>query len=111
MTMIKNYTETLSEWVKKQESTRTQRNTQRIAFLAVRADVNAAIEAGYALKTIWQHMTETGKISCRYETFLKHAKRECKTAPAAKTSAQKTSPPARRDGFTFHATPREEDLI
>ena len=62
MNMTKNYTETLSEWVKKR-SKPPKLNVigRRSHFLAVRADVKVAIEAGYALKTIWEHMTETGK--------------------------------------------------
>lgn len=109
--MTKSYTETLSEWVKKQETARTKRNTQKIAFLAVRADVKVAIEAGYALKTIWEHMTDTGKITCRYETFLKYANLECKTVPAKEIPEQKISQPAKIAGFTFNAIPKEEDLI
>ena len=111
MNMTKSYTETLSEWVKKQETARTKRNIQKIAFLAVRADVKVAIEAGYALKTIWEHMTETGKITCRYETFLKYANLECKTVPAVETPEQKISQSAKIAGFTFNANPKEEDLI
>ena len=111
MNMTKSYTETLSEWVKKQETARTKRNIQKIAFLAVRADVKVAIEAGYALKTIWEHMTETGKITCRYETFLKYANQECKTVSAKEIPEQTMSQPAKIAGFTFNAIPKEEDLI
>lgn len=88
--MTKNYTETLSEWVKKRETTRTKRDIHKIAFLAVRADVKAAIEAGYSLKTIWEHMTETGKITYRYETFLKHVNRRSKTIQVNETLCTKT---------------------
>ena len=109
--MTKNYTESLSEWVKKRETTRTKRDIQKIAFLAVRADVKAAIEAGYALKTIWEHMTETGKITYRYATFLKYANLECKTVPTIETPEQKMRKPAPIGGFTFNATPKKEDLI
>ena len=109
--MTKNYTETLSEWVKKREPPRTKRDIQKIAFLAVRADVKAAIEAGYALKTIWEHMTETGKITYRYATFLKYANLECKTVPVGGTPEQKMSQSAKITGFTFNAIPKEEDLI
>jgi len=109
--MTKSYTETLSEWIKKRETTRPHRNIQKIAFLAVKADVKVAIEAGYALKTIWEHLTETGKITCRYETFLKYVNLECKTVPAAETPEQKISQPAKISGFTFNAIPKEEDLI
>ena len=117
MNMTKNYTETLSEWVKKRETSRTKRDIQKIAFLAVRADVKAAIEAGYSLKTIWEHMTETGKITYRYETFLKHVNRQCKPIPVSKTSIAKTrenyfpkreESPIRPGGFSFNPIPKKK---
>ena len=120
MNMRKNYIETLSEWVKKRETTRTKRDIQKIAFLAVRADVKAAIEAGYALKTIWEHMTETGKITYRYETFLKHVNRRSKTIQVNETLCTKTGKkiiptkeetPNKFSGFKFNPVPKKEDLI
>jgi hypothetical protein len=52
-----------------------------VAFLAVKSDVQAALDAGYAMKTIWEHMKETGRLRCRYETFTQHVKRYIKAAP------------------------------
>ena len=78
--MAKSYTEQLAEWVKKREASRPRQDKNVVAFLAVRADVKDAMDAGYALKTIWEHLHETGKIAYRYETFLKHVKRHIKHA-------------------------------
>ena len=60
--MAKSYTEELADWVKKREDSRPRQDKNMVAFLAVRADVKAAVEAGYAFKTIWEHMHETGKL-------------------------------------------------
>ncbi|MDO9013673.1 MAG: TraK family protein, partial [Polynucleobacter sp.] len=49
--MAKTYPEQLGEWVKRRES--TQRDKNLVAFLAVRDDVKAAVEAGYSVKTVW----------------------------------------------------------
>jgi creatinine amidohydrolase/Fe(II)-dependent formamide hydrolase-like protein len=48
--------------------------------MAVKRDVMEAIASGYALKTIWEHMRETGRLKCSYETFRKHVKRYIKGA-------------------------------
>lgn len=42
--------------------------------MAARSDVKEAMEAGYALKIIWEHMREIGCIPFRYETFLKYVR-------------------------------------
>lgn len=51
------------------------------AFLAARSDVIEAMTAGFALKTIWEHMHEIGRIPFRYETFLKYVHRHISNAP------------------------------
>lgn len=51
------------------------------AFLAARSDVIEAMTAGFALKTIWEHMHEIGRIPFRYETFLKYVNRHITNAP------------------------------
>ena len=60
--MPKNYIEELSEWVKKHEAQGQRKHKNLVTFFALRADVKAAIGAGYALKTIWEHLHETRKI-------------------------------------------------
>ena len=116
--MAKRYTDQLAEWVKKREASRPRQDKNVVAFLAVRADVKEAMDAGYALKTIWEHMRDIGKIPYRYETFLKHVRRHIKQAsepdvepvtPPADPTAKMESP--RVSGFTFDATPKKEDLI
>lgn len=132
--MAKRYTDQLAEWVKKREASRPRQDKNVVAFLAVRADVKEAMDAGYALKTIWEHMHEIGKIPYRYETFLKHVRRHIKQAPEPDTPApppadqvkdDKPDPKAKKageakttkkeppsvSGFTFDATPKKEDLI
>jgi hypothetical protein len=108
--MTKIYTETLAEWAKKRETEKSRRDRHWVAFLAVKADVEAAIEAGYALRTIWEHMRETGKITYRYETFLKHVHRLSKIMRVTEKS-EKKGPPTESGGFSFNAVPKKEDLF
>lgn len=137
--MVKNYTEELAEWLNKREDSGSRQDKNVVAFLTVRADVKAAIDAGYAIKTIWEHMHEMGKIPYRYETFIKHVRRHITHTPAnqakqvtALTPAQEKvtktgqtsdttsaeAPPGPKknkvrtmSGFTFNPTPNKEDLF
>jgi len=138
--MPKSYTDELAEWVKQREATRPRQDKNVVAFLAVREKVQSGIDAGYALKTIWEHLHETGRIPYRYETFLKHVHRhitnaakrsEVVPAPAAANPAPaeatpkagkraeptphkaggKGEKPAAIPGFTFNANPDKKDLL
>jgi Family of unknown function (DUF5338) len=126
--MGKTYSEELAEWLKGREA-RKPRHKHVVAFLAVKSDVQTALDAGYAMKTIWEHMKETSRLRCRYETFTQHVKRYIKTAPVAAVSSPSPSSdsltrgvisnvkaalpasPSKIAGFTFDATPKKEDLL
>jgi len=121
--MAKTYTDELGEWVKKRKEKRPKQDLAVVAFMAVLEDVKAAIEAGYAQKTIWAHLHEIGKIPYRYETFLKHVRKHitakrpeaAKVTPDNPTKAavgrERETKPTKKEGFTFDAAPKKEDLI
>jgi hypothetical protein len=125
--MAKKYIDELSEWANKRNVKKPRQSMAAVAFMAARDDVKAAMEAGYALKTIWEHMYETGNFPYRYETFLKHTRRhitEAKKESGSKKlvvtkkrlkvthGGQKQEKKlSRSDGFTFNANPKVEDLI
>lgn len=134
--MPKSYTDELAEWVESRAAKKRRRDEAAVAFLAVRADVEAALASGYALVTIWEHMRETGKVKFSYETFRSHARRHIKAkpadvpapqakaaepAPAPKTpeprrpkqggKAEKPAPAAAPTGFTFNPTPDKKDPL
>lgn len=132
--MAKSYTEELADWVSKRKAQRPRQDKNIVAFLAVKGDVKAALDAGYSMKTIWEHLHETGRIEYRYETFTLHVKRHIRAkplagnqvelqeqskpqAPAAATkpdqaqSEPRKTPPPSVGGFTFNATPKKEDLF
>ena len=71
MRMPRSYTQDLAEWVTRRDTSRSRQDTNVVAFLALKPDIQAAITAGYSLVTIWTHLHEMGKIPYRYETFLK----------------------------------------
>ncbi|BEH16708.1 TraK family protein [Marinobacter shengliensis] len=73
--MTTDYMQELAEWASQKKAKQPRQDKHVVAFLAVRDDVKAALDGGYAMKTIWEHMRETGRISSRYETFTLHVKR------------------------------------
>ena len=48
------YSEQIAEWVKQKQS--RKRDKKLVAYLAVKADVQAAMNDGYAAKIIWTHL-------------------------------------------------------
>lgn len=119
MPKSKRYTEDLAAWVKKKNS--PKQDKALVAFMMVKNDVAEAIEAGYSVKTIWEHMHEIGKIPYQYNTFLKHAKKHIKEKMYQKPVATKVETPAKdkkemktnekSEGFQFDSKPNKEELI
>lgn len=132
--MAKSYPEQLGEWVKQRTSTRRDKNL--VTFLAVRDDVKAAVDAGYAVKTVWANMTESGRIGFGYDTFLNYVNRMIRRQPAdlvaaatpaphasgavaansrtktgTSTTAAKSMKLGAPAGFTFNPVPNEEELL
>ena len=132
--MAKSYPERLGEWVKQRTSTRRDKNL--VAFLSVRDDVKAAVEAGYAVKTVWANMAESGRIGFGYDTFLNYVNRMVRRTPASHAAGVPPAPQARRTpigssrtttgtaataaksmklgppaGFTFNPEPNKEELL
>jgi hypothetical protein len=130
--MAKNYTDELAGWVRQHAEKKRLQDSAAVAFVAVKADVTAAMDAGYALTTIWEHMHETGKLKCGYETFRKHvhrfiqspaaelpatraqigaAKNDVTGGAAKQPKTPKKNETPRMSGFTFDPTPNKEDLL
>lgn len=131
---MSNFLDDLAKWAAGQcQATKPRRKETLAAFLVVRENVREAMAAGYALKTIWEHMHETGRVSYRYETFLRHVRRHITNAPIDRTTQSakvkpaaqgkggdesilqahtesRTSSPPRLGGFNFNPTPNKEDL-
>ncbi|EDB8709747.1 conjugal transfer protein TraK [Salmonella enterica subsp. enterica serovar Schwarzengrund] len=128
--MSKRYSDVLAEWVEKRTKGKRRTDAAAVAFLAVKSDVDEALKAGYAIKTIWEHMHETGRIQTGYEAFRKHVKRYIKTTPhptqiGDQGKANKSVPKAKAKvdtpqepkempsigGFQFNPKPNKEDLL
>ncbi len=71
--------------LQQQRTSQIKRRDYLAAFMAAHADVKEAMDAGYALKIIWEHMREIGRIPFRYETFLKYVRQHITNAPRRST--------------------------
>jgi hypothetical protein len=129
--MVKSYSKQLGEWVKLRESPR--RDRYLVAFLAVRNDVQAALDEAFTLKTIWSNMHEAGRIRYGYHTFRNYVKKHLRALPVDRTETPQTrnsqastqvatSLSVRRlalqakgqDGaaeFIYNAVPNKEELL
>lgn len=111
--MGKSYTDQLEEWVKRRSGTRRDRN--QVAFLAALNDINAAIKAGYAAKTVWANLHESQRIPFSYDTFLIYLRRHhpditpVKPEPTPSADLPTKSTPA--TGFQFNPVPKKEELL
>lgn len=78
---MNQFLEDLRQRSQKRASGRSRTSSVLSSFLLIRDDVVQALEAGYAKKTIWEHMHEIGRAPYRYETFLRHVKKHIPNAP------------------------------
>ncbi|AGH55357.1 TraK family protein [Legionella pneumophila] len=129
-----SYTDQLANWVKEKKS--TPRNKNLVAFLAVRADIKEALDAGYPVKTVWENMFELKRIEFGYDTFLNYVNRQIRRPQANQPTPQvepdsavkskdnksklpdnhskpttKTTKPGTLSGFTFNPVPNAEELF
>lgn len=132
--MTTSYADQLAKWVNEKKS--TPRNKNLVAFLAVRADIKEALDAGYPVKTVWENMRELKRIEFGYDTFLNYVNRQIRQtqtkqstrsieqdpAQSPKNSATKppddninqiakTTKPGALPGFTYNPVPNIEELF
>jgi len=131
-TMAKDYPKQLAQWIERRGLARSDRNL--VAFMKVHDDVKMAIAAGYAVKTIWANLRETGRIDLGYKTFLNYVRRllgpsqdhaaisSIKSQSTAPSSVQplphsstETTPtrvmPLPMPGFAYNPVPNKEELL
>lgn len=89
--MGNRYTDELAAWAGTKAEAKRRQDAAAVAFLAVKTDVIEAMEAGYALTTIYEHMHETGRVKTSYETFRRHVQRFIKAAPATMSPTPKAA--------------------
>ena len=134
--MAEDFSNQLAQWVEQRGLQTSDKNL--VAFMAVRDDVKLAIDAGYAVKTVWANLRETGRIDLGYKTFLNYVRRclgplpdpaaaspvrptatATATVAAAAAPSRESNPvktPARvlplaMPGFVYDPVPNKEELL
>lgn len=96
----------------------------KVAFIALKKDIQEALDAGWSMKVIWETLLEEKKISFSYKTFRTYVTQlilsssNVNIEPVASISKKpkdgnvsksntKTGIPA----FTFQPTPNPEELL
>jgi hypothetical protein len=67
------FSEEMDIWIKEKKP--KNRDVNKIAFLAVQAEVKDALEKGYSVINIWEFMCEKKMINFGYDTFRSYVKR------------------------------------
>lgn len=124
--MQKNLSHRILQRVRDNRSSRNARNLA--AFLALREEINSALEHGWTVYQIWDTLHAEQKIAASYNTFcnqVRHliVKREHHTyessaavpapspaLPRPRTSAARAGR-AGPEGFSFSSTPNDEDIL
>jgi hypothetical protein len=130
--MAEDFSNQLAQWVEQRGLQTSDKNL--VAFMAVRDDVKLAIDTGYAVKTVWANLRETGRIDLGYKTFLNYVRRCLGPLPdpaAASpvkpaTTLAAAAPPSRETnsvkmptrvlplampGFVYDPVPNKEELL
>ncbi|RYI35290.1 MAG: traK [Acetobacteraceae bacterium] len=105
--MARNYAEELDTWVSRREVTGREKNL--VAFHAVRDDIQTALAAGFAVKTIWAHMRTQGRIGYGYNTFRFYVNRFIKKPQA--TQPGELSGQGTQTGPSGHPSPAPSVLL
>lgn len=119
--MGKTYPDQLAEWVARTPSSKRDRNLA--AFLAVRDDATAGLDAGYPAKTVWRNLRDSGRIAFSYDAFLRYLRRHgtlpaapvpppaAPESPSPSTQPPATAKPGQPAAFVFNPVPRKEELL
>ncbi len=133
----KKYTDELAEWARKKQSSRP-RSIAKITFMALKKDIEEALNSGFTMLMIWEHLKETERLAVSYNTFTKYVslhitnkkqspatlQQSPATSPATPAAVKKpavktekeTKPAASRDrelgsGFHYNPSPNPKDLL
>lgn len=113
---MKSLSERIGERVRKGSPSAPHAN--RAIVLALRRDIQTALDDGWSVLAIYQTLHDEGKVNFSYQAFRRHVNRiffnnaESRHGCSGTTkSAQKISQRTSGTGFSFNANPDKEDLF
>ena len=112
--MAKNLSERIAERVKKDPG--KSKRSNRMIFVALRGEIEKALNDGWTVKVIWETLREEEKVTFSYQAFNRYVKQMIKNQPPIQGEAVTDTPekPSKPEGikeFKFNANPKKEDLI
>lgn len=78
----------LLDGLKQQTLNCKQRGSGRVQFLALKCDIQKALENGYSVLETWQYLNEHKKISIGYRMFIRYVERFLKYQKINTTTSQ-----------------------
>ncbi|MCG7929943.1 MAG: TraK family protein [Candidatus Thiodiazotropha lotti] len=114
--MKKSLSERIGERARKTSSCTPHAN--RAIVLALRGDIQAALNDGWSVLAIYQTLNDEGKVNFSYQAFRRHVNRifpgntdtrhgRSNTISTSNKNTQNKS----KKGFSFNANPDAEDLF
>ena len=115
--MAKSLEERIAERISRESP--VNRRSQRAAFLALKDEIDRAMNAGWPVKDIWKTLHGEDKIQVTYQAFVKYVNRFIRDVEAARLLPDKPGIPNKPDkpnppvkaGFTINSSPKKEDII
>ena len=77
--MAKNLSERIAERVKKDPA--KSKRSNRMIFVALRGEIEKALNDGWTVKVIWETLREEEKVTFSYQAFNRYVKQLIKNQP------------------------------
>jgi hypothetical protein len=112
--MVKNLSERIAARLEK--STAKAKRSNKVVFLALRDEIEKALNDGWTVKIIWETLQEEKRVTFSYQAFNRYVQQLIKNRPPAQDkpvseAPEKQSKPQGIKEFKFNANPKKEDLI
>jgi len=87
------------------------RGTGRAAFLALKAEIQEAISAGWSSKDVWRTLHEEGKVQVSYQAFNRYVQRFIRGPRKPEPKCTDSSSTRPKSGFSLNPNPNKEDIV
>ncbi|WP_367607872.1 TraK family protein [Legionella sp. W05-934-2] len=92
---------------------KNKRSNAKIEFLALKEDIQEALDKGCSMKAVWETLSDEGQISFGYKAFRHYVLKLIKSEQEnTKDDKQRENKPKNEiKGFTFNPIPNPEELL
>ena len=99
--------------IQNQSEKNTKRTMAKIQFIALKEDIQEALDKGCSMKAVWETLSDEGQISFGYKAFRHYVLKLIKSAQEVtrdeKQVKSKTTNEIR--GFTYNPIPNPKELL